>query len=123
MLRWHSYDRVGYCGGQPCDDSPVQSSRVSSIVQLDPAQFAAVVDDDKPYVINVHVPDEGSIQGTDAAIPYNEIRDRVGDLPPDRSAPLAVYCRSGRMSTVAVATLTELGFTDVVELGSACRHG
>ena len=72
--------------------------------------------DDDVLVVNVHVPDEGSIAGTDAAIPYDEVRTWIAELPEDLSAPLAVYCKSGRMSAEAVATLQSLGYTDVVEL-------
>lgn len=72
--------------------------------------------DDDVLVLNVHVPDEGSIAGTDAVIPYDEIRERATALPSDLDAPLAVYCKSGRMSAEAVTTLLDLGYTDVVEL-------
>jgi len=65
--------------------------------------------------VNVHVPDEGSISGTDLWIPFDEVAARESELP-DPSTPLAVYCRSGRMSAIAVETLARLGFTDVVEL-------
>ena len=68
------------------------------------------------FVVNVHVPDQGAIAGTDAAIPYDEVRDRSAELPQDLDAPLAVYCKSGRMSAEAVRTLRDLGYTDVVEL-------
>lgn len=82
---------------------------------MPPAEFASVLADDV-LVINVHVPDEGSIAGTDTAIRYDEVRDRSAELPQDRDAPVAVYCKSGRMSAVAVGTLRDLGYTDVVEL-------
>ena len=85
--------------------------------RLPPAQFATVLADDDVLVVNVHVPDEGSITGTDAAIPYDELRDRSAELPQDLDAAVAVYCKSGRMSADAVATLRDLGYTDVVELG------
>lgn len=68
------------------------------------------------FVVNVHVPDQGAIAGTDAAIPYDEVRDRSAELPPDLDTPVAVYCKSGRMSAEAAATLQELGYTDIVEL-------
>ena len=84
--------------------------------QVPPAEFAAVVGDEDVVTVNVHVPDEGSIPGTDAAIPFDQITTSVGDLPQERSMPLAVYCRTGQMSAEAVQTLRDLGYTDVVEL-------
>ena len=84
--------------------------------QVAPAEFAAVVADEDVVTINVHVPDEGSIPGTDAAIPFDRITTSVGELPKDESTPLAVYCRTGSMSAEAVQTLRDLGYTDVVEM-------
>lgn len=53
--------------------------------------------------------------GTDLAIPFDQIAARKSELPA-LTTPLAVYCRSGRMSAIAVQTLSGLGYTDVVEL-------
>lgn len=102
--------------GSPArETTTTASSPATSGVLLDPEQFAAVVGDNRAYVVNVHVPDEGSIRGAGAAIPYDQLGERVAELPPDRSAPLAVYCLTGRMSAIAVAALADLGYTDVVE--------
>lgn len=65
--------------------------------------------------INVHVPDAGSIARTDLSIPFDRILQSTAKLPP-RSTRLAVYCRSGRMSAIAVRTLHGLGYARVVEL-------
>ncbi len=40
----------------------------------------------------------------------------AGMLPADRATPLAVYCRSGSMSAIAVERLLALGYTDIIEL-------
>ena len=61
------------------------------------------------------LPDEGSIAGTDVAIPFDQITESEA-LPADLDTPLAVYCRSGNMSATAVLDLEALGYTDVVEL-------
>lgn len=68
------------------------------------------------FLLNVHVPYEGEIEGTDANVPFDRIEQSIGQLPSDRNAPLVVYCRSGRMSTTAVETLVRLGFTSVWHL-------
>lgn len=82
---------------------------------LSPEQFSARVERAEGLVVNVHVPDEGSIPGTDTAIPYDTI---VGDdrLPSDLAAPILLYCRTGRMSEVAERALLDAGFTDVSHL-------
>jgi len=83
---------------------------------VDPQQFDAFIADPKRVTINVHVPYEGDIAGTDLSIPFDQIPARADALPPDRTTPLAVYCRSGRMSQIAATALSRMGYQDVVEL-------
>lgn len=83
---------------------------------IDAAEFADLVAEDSTFVLNVHVPDEGTIAGTDGAIPFDEVAASATVLPADRGATIAVYCLSGNMSATAVADLARLGYTDVVEL-------
>ncbi len=84
-----------------------------TLVSVD--EFADRIDDPGVVTINVHVPDEGNIAGTDLRIPYDVISESA-DLPAELDTPLAVYCRSGNMSATAVVDLSERGYTDVVEL-------
>ena len=81
-----------------------------------PGEFAAAVAEPARVTINVHVPFEGDIAGTDLSIPFDRIEQHVATLPAERTTPLAIYCRSGRMSTTAAATLATLGYVNVVEL-------
>ena len=106
-----SADSAG--GVSPPAASPPTTSTSTTVP---PAEFASELADESIVVVNVHVPDEGSIPGTDVAIPFEELRARSAELPQDRRAPLAVYCKSGRMSSDAVSTLRDLGYTDVIEL-------
>lgn len=68
------------------------------------------------FVINVHVPYEGRIPGTNAEIPYTDIEAQQARLPQDKSAPVVVYCMSGRMSEIAAQSLIRLGYTNVFDL-------
>jgi rhodanese-related sulfurtransferase len=80
-----------------------------------PPAFEAAMSQPGTIIINVHVPaDEVSLQGTTLEMPFDAIDPAA--LPADRSTPLAVYCRSGSMSADAVATLSELGYTNIAEL-------
>jgi phage shock protein E len=67
-------------------------------------------------LINVHIPDEGQIAGTDRAIPYDRIGDASAQLPADRGAAIILYCRTGRMSAEAATTLVRLGYRNVSHL-------
>lgn len=91
-----------------------------SFTRAAPGAFAPLLDAPDVVVINVHVPYEGEIEGTDASVAYHEIEGAAA-LPTDRSARIAVYCRSGAMSTEAAGTLVALGYTDVWELGGGMQ--
>lgn len=82
---------------------------------MDPAEFAAATVDPNIVTINVHVPAADiQLDGTEMTMPFDNID--TGSLPLDRDTPLAVYCRSGSMSAIAVQSLLDLGYTDIVEL-------
>jgi phage shock protein E len=67
-------------------------------------------------LVNVHIPYEGEIAGTDLFVPYNQMEQNIARLPADKSARIVLYCRSGSMSTAASKTLVRLGFTNVWNL-------
>ena len=65
------------------------------------------------FLVDVHIPEQKHIKGTDAFIPYNEIEQNTGRLPKDKNAKIALYCRSGSMSKTAAETLAKLGYKNV----------
>ena len=76
--------------------------------------LAALMEGEEEFpLVNVHIPYEGEIQGTDLFIPFNDIEQNVDQLPADKDARVVVYCRSGSMSAQAAQTLVALGYTDV----------
>lgn len=108
------------CGGSS-GDTGVSSAPESSARLLEPAEFAAAIEEPDRVMVNVHVPFEGALPNTDLEIPFDQIAQRRSQLPDDRSTPLAVYCMSGNMSAQATQTLTELGYTDIVDLDGGMK--
>lgn len=75
-----------------------------------------LAEDDKPLLVNTHIPFAGDIEGTDVSIPFNQITDHLDELPEDKDAPVVLYCRSGPMSVRAATALAGLGFTHIYSL-------
>lgn len=75
-----------------------------------------MADDDRSYiVVNVHIPYQGEIEGTDYNIAFNDI-DALTEALPDKNTPIVLYCRSGNMSEQATQDLVELGYTQVYDV-------
>ncbi|MBZ0275637.1 MAG: rhodanese-like domain-containing protein [Anaerolineae bacterium] len=66
-------------------------------------------------IVNVHIPYEGEIEGTDLKIAYNDINALTAALP-DKDAPIILYCRSGNMSAQATRALVELGYSQIYDV-------
>lgn len=66
--------------------------------------------------INVHIPVEGNIPGTDLDLPYNEIEKQINKFPADKNSKIILYCRSGSMGNTAAQALAGLGYTNVFNL-------
>lgn len=102
------------CGNTVRQSGTASVGAPASARLLDPAAFKS--ETAGRYLINVHVPDEGNIEGTNARIPFDRVRDQAGQLPADKTTPIAVYCKSGRMSEIAGKELAALGYTNVIDL-------
>lgn len=68
------------------------------------------------FLVNVHIPLEGSIPGTDQTIPYNAVEDFLDLLPADEDEPIYLYCLSDSMGHTAAQTLLDLGYSTVFNL-------
>jgi rhodanese-related sulfurtransferase len=83
---------------------------------ISPEELKAMLEDKDFSFINVHIPFEGDIAGTDLSIPYNEIDQNLEKLPQDTNAKIVLYCRSDRMSRIASENLVERGYANIWNL-------
>lgn len=67
-------------------------------------------------LVNVHIPFEGNLPKTDLSIPYDTIGQNLNKLPGDKNYRIVLYCRSGRMSTIAANELVKLGYINIWNL-------
>lgn len=95
---------------------PAVQSKPATITRLSAEQLAVMLKGPKDFtLVNVHIPYEGELPGTDLAIPYDQIAAYLDRLP-GKDAKIVLYCRSGRMSDIASRRLAELGYTHVYDL-------
>ena len=96
-------------------DMAGMSGMERSEMAVGPDEFATAIEATDAFVVNVHVPDEGTIDGTDVTIRYDRI---AGDsrLPADKETRILLYCKTDRMSRDAAAELMEAGYKNVAYL-------
>lgn len=97
----------------PASDAVASATRPAVLA---PADFAEYLGRNRDVpIVNVHVPYEGHIEGTDAFVDFEAIATWKG-LPDELDAPIVLYCRSGNMSGQAATDLISLGYTNIVDL-------
>lgn len=92
------------------------ANEVSGVQLVGPTEFSRLIENNDAFLVDVHIPEQTHIPGTDVLIPYNEISENLNQLPKDKSTPILVYCRSGSMSRQASQEIYDLGYTNVYDL-------
>lgn len=110
------------CGGQ--SPRPATTAAPAATVEVEggsyttvtPQQLAEMLKQKDFFFVNVHIPYEGEIERTDAQIPYDQTAQQLSRYPADKRAKIVLYCRSGRMSSIAAKELVKAGYTHVWNL-------
>ena len=96
------------------------TSEANNWIRLDADEFAVAIDDEEgAFLLDTRTQDEWEADGhleNATLIPHDEISERTGELPDDKSTTILLYCRSGNRSQAAAETLLDLGYTDVRDL-------
>ena len=132
-MRWIALLLLAACGGKSdtstpntgADGTPTGTDATTSAVpcegvtpevhEITPAELDAMLGAKDFELINVHVPNEGEIPGTDAHIAYTDlagIEAHLGAL----DAKVVVYCKTGPMSAIASADLVDAGYCNVYDM-------
>ena len=78
-----------------------------------PQQLSAELAAKDFLLINVHVPHEGEIPGTDAHLTYANVPAIAAYIGPDLMTRVVIYCKSNYMATLAGPALVALGYCNV----------
>jgi len=96
--------------------TPEEQKNMIDYKNIGPDDLVAMLKVKDFELIDVHIPEQDHISGTDLLIPFNEIVARQGELPQDKDAMIVLYCRSGSMSRTASEALLEMGYTNIYNL-------
>jgi rhodanese-related sulfurtransferase len=96
-----------------CDDN---ADAGAPLDRLSPAVLHALLEARDPLLINVHVPWDGDIHGTDARVDYTDIDALENAVGHARCAEIVLYCKGGGMSLKAGNALIERGYGRVRDL-------
>ncbi len=103
-----------------CDADSQADSGNNPVSKISAEDLKSMMDQESALIIvDVRTPEEfaeGYIPGA-VNIPDTEIEAAAEDVLLDKAAMIVVYCRSGRRSAVSAKTLSELGYTNVYDLG------
>jgi len=87
-----------------------------SFTNLTPPELRAMLDHKDFFLVDVHVPHQGTLPNTDARVPFDQVEQNIASFPSDKGAKIVVTCLTSAMSTDASKTLVRLGYTNVFNL-------
>ncbi len=86
------------------------------IYLIEPEDLKEDLENKDFFLLDVHIPEQAHIPGTDEFIDYRDISENIDKLPTDKDSKIIIYCRSGSMSRSAAQDLVNLGYTNVYDL-------
>lgn len=100
----------------------VSTATPTTYKNIDTKMLKSYLDSDRDFfLLDVHIPEQEHIMGTDEFIPFNELASYKSRLPKDKNAEIVVYCRSGSMSQTASQDLIDMGYTNVKNLSGGIK--
>ncbi len=94
----------------------LQTAIAIELKPLKPVELKVMLAHKDFFLLDVHIPEQSHIPGTDAFIDFRKIRENIDLLPAAKDTKIVVYCLGGHMGRIAGFELIKLGYTDVFEL-------
>lgn len=95
-----------------CEDE----TTTPELTEMTPAELDVALASKDFLLINVHVPYDGEIAGTDTHITYTDIDGLVDYIGPDLGTRVVLYCKSDHMTDIAGPELVARGYRAVYVL-------
>ena len=86
------------------------------LTMISPGELNQLMQAEDIFLVDVHMPKQRHIKGTDLLIPYNNVEQHIDKLPSDKNAAIYLYCAGGPMGNAAARTLHDLGFSNLRNL-------
>ncbi|MHB8867768.1 MAG: rhodanese-like domain-containing protein [Thermoleophilia bacterium] len=107
---------VGCSNGDAVTTTTAPSDSGPGYTNITPDELATMLENKDFVFVNTHVPYEGEIEQTDLFIDFERAAELVSELPADKNAKIVAYCRSDRMSVIAVEEWVKAGYTNLYNL-------
>ncbi|MBC8431648.1 MAG: rhodanese-like domain-containing protein [Desulfobacterales bacterium] len=86
------------------------------LTMLTPTELHQIMQKKDVFLVDVHVPEQHHIKGTDLFVPFHQIKKKLNKFPKDKRTPIYLYCKSGPMGNAAAKTLFESGYKEIYNL-------
>jgi len=97
-------------------NSTQKSAKTVSFKNISPQEFDKILATRNTFLVDVHIPEQKHLEGTDLVISYNKIKENLDKFPKNKNTEIIVYCKSGKMSVEASIALLKAGYTQVYNL-------
>ncbi|MDD5274869.1 MAG: rhodanese-like domain-containing protein [Methylovulum sp.] len=88
---------------------------------IDAAELNRVMTNEDIFLVDVHMPEQRHIKGTDLFVPYNGVEKYLAKLPEDKNTAIYLYCESGPMGNAAARSLYDLGYRNLFNLEGGAK--
>lgn len=88
---------------------------------ITPTELNNILQQQNVFLMDVHIPEQHHIKGTDAFIPFNDIEQHLHQLPSDKHTAIYIYCEGGPMGNAAARSLHELGYDNLYNLSGGAH--
>jgi len=89
---------------------------------ISPQALHQITEEGDIFLVDVHIPEQHHIKGTDLFAPFYKIEKYINKFPKNKEAPIYIYCKSGPMGNAAARSLFKTGYTNLYNLEGGAEN-